>query len=610
MGSRLRERASDDSDSCNLSDVLKIVFSYVQLNPSADLTIVDADSSYGGVWSKDRIYPELFNDSPRGLYEYPDMSMVDADHPVGGEMSGEEIHRYLTMYAARADLVRRTRFNTYVNHVRRKGPGWAVETSSGKLHCDKLIVASGKYSKPFVPEVPNEGFQGISFHTKSLGTRYHELTSDVVKTVVIVGGTKSATETATICLKAGKTVHWVLRTSGDGPAPIVIKPKDLRSYETLLLCLPRPARLVAPSPYDRSSIGYYLLHSGRHRRISGWLSTKLRQWVAVKPQMPNYTANENIAKLRPAIFHPLFRIKLPIVLPQDNVFLPAVDAGTRTKIHRASVSALKESSLILSTGEEIATNVIVWSTGWADTHSCVFSSPDALDLGLPIPLSSEPRSLASHWSNLDALADEEILQAFPFLSTAPPHPNPSPVTTTPYRLHRHMVPSTHIAQGDRSIAFVGACGAVNTVTYASICALWAVAWLEDLHPRHSLLSSARSPSTKGGKEREIVEMEKQIALTNAFLRRRTLGKGHLRPGHGLESQYVVDRLMGDLGLTVWRKSVRRNDAGWWEKTKTWITGILWREWMEVYRCAEYNGVVDELLDIARREGRGRFAKYG
>lgn len=537
------------------------------------------------------------------------MSMVDADHPAGGEMSGEEIHRYLTLYAERADLLRRTRFNIYVKRVFRQGSGWTVETSSGTFYCDKLIVASGKYSKPHIPDVPNEGFRGISFHTKSLGTRYHELISDAVKTVTIIGGTKSAVETATMCLRAGKTVHWVLRTTGDGPAVMLIKPKDRKVYETLALCLPRPVLLFAPSPYDRSSMLYKLLYSGRHRRVSLWLSAQLRRQVHADPQIPNY-ANGNLAKLKPALLHPVFRIRPPHFLPQGNIFIPAVHEGTRMQIHRASIAVMKESSLILSTGEAVHTDAIVWSTGWEPTHPSFFSQSDALNLGLPIPFSSESPSSASHWSSLDASADEEIRQAFPFLSTAPAHPNPTLVTTTPYRLHRHMVPPIHVTTEDRSISFVGACGAINTVTYAAICAVWAVAWLEDLHPKYSLLSSAHSVATKEEREREIAEMERQIALTNAYMRRKTLGRGHLRPDHGSEFQDVLDRLMIDLGLTVWRKTVNRNDAGWWEKTKTWITGLLWREWTEVYRCADYNGVEEELLDLARREGRGRFGKHG
>lgn len=48
---------------------------YLQLKPSADLLILDNESTIGGVWSASRIYPGLLYETPSPLTDFPDMSM-------------------------------------------------------------------------------------------------------------------------------------------------------------------------------------------------------------------------------------------------------------------------------------------------------------------------------------------------------------------------------------------------------------------------------------------------------------------------------------------------------------------------------------------------------
>ncbi len=248
---------------------LKLRFSYLQINPSIDLTILDSDSSYGGVWSASRIYPGLIVDSPRGTYEFSDMTMCDdASHPLYGHISGEEVHRYFIRYAEKWDLRRRTLFNTVVTSVERRAgnvSGWCLATERGEvMECGKLIVATGTFTIPYVPAQPriSEDFRGPVFHTRSLGTEYPRLQADNVSNIAVIGGQKSAIETLLLCLRAGKVVHWIIREEGSGPAPIILKETTSSRWSAFGLSKTKLFAQVCPSIYNRTGWWYRTLHSG------------------------------------------------------------------------------------------------------------------------------------------------------------------------------------------------------------------------------------------------------------------------------------------------------------------------------------------------------------
>lgn len=48
---------------------------YLDIDPSVDLLIVDRESSIGGVWSAERIYPGLYYEVPPPLLDFTDLDM-------------------------------------------------------------------------------------------------------------------------------------------------------------------------------------------------------------------------------------------------------------------------------------------------------------------------------------------------------------------------------------------------------------------------------------------------------------------------------------------------------------------------------------------------------
>ena len=62
------------------------------------MAIPEANSSIGGVWAEDRLYPGLKTDNMVGTYKYPDFQVDEATYGVkhGDHIPRAVLHRYLT----------------------------------------------------------------------------------------------------------------------------------------------------------------------------------------------------------------------------------------------------------------------------------------------------------------------------------------------------------------------------------------------------------------------------------------------------------------------------------------------------------------------------------
>lgn len=191
---------------------------YFQINPNIDLTIIDSDTSVGGVWSVSRVYAGLVADLPSPAFELSDLRMAEEfGMPKWSDIPGHVMHEYLERYAKKFDILRRVQFQTEVLRIERDGRGWKVYTKDvgegsnsdeiAVMDCDKLLVATGLYSRPMLPDIDTSAFTGIAIHSKDLRKRHNDFTSESIRSVVVVGGNKSAIEAASACAVAGKTVH-------------------------------------------------------------------------------------------------------------------------------------------------------------------------------------------------------------------------------------------------------------------------------------------------------------------------------------------------------------------------------------------------------------------
>ena len=81
----------------------------------------------------------------------------------------------------------------------------------------KIMIATGLTSTPNIPTFLNqESFQGSILHQKDFGQS--KVLSSNARHVTVIGGAKSAADMVYASVKAGKSVAWVIRKSGSGPA--------------------------------------------------------------------------------------------------------------------------------------------------------------------------------------------------------------------------------------------------------------------------------------------------------------------------------------------------------------------------------------------------------
>lgn len=130
-------------------------------------------------------------------------------------LSGEAINAYLNMYADRFDITRRIRCNTKVTTIERMEESWwRITTQSGsRIDCDKLMIATGLTSQPFLPAIHGiDSFGAPVLHTKDFCEKSAEVTK-TVRTVTVLGSNKSAWDVAYMFATAGVKVNLIIRSA-------------------------------------------------------------------------------------------------------------------------------------------------------------------------------------------------------------------------------------------------------------------------------------------------------------------------------------------------------------------------------------------------------------
>lgn len=279
---------------------------YFTLFPNINLTILDQDSTVGGVWSASRCYPGLLADSPPANFDFSDLPM---DTELGieqwADLPAEMVHEYLERYVDKFGLRRCLRLSTRVLGVEKDdGRGWRVEVQdvSGEggrevLVCDKLTIAAGVNSIPKFPDdIDWSSFAGPVMHSKDVGTKHGLLTAENVKRVTVVGGNKSAVDVVYLCAKAGKEVDWVINPSGYGPG-ILFEAGTKGGTSFASIKLARMSLITGPSILDVKSWWYRFLHSGKSW-LGSWLLRMIMKMLT-KEMMALYRTNENTMKIAP-----------------------------------------------------------------------------------------------------------------------------------------------------------------------------------------------------------------------------------------------------------------------------------------------------------------------
>jgi cation diffusion facilitator CzcD-associated flavoprotein CzcO len=195
---------------------------YRTLHPDDSLVVFDPQSTVGGTWANERLYPDLKSNNLLGTYEYPDFPMDPKTFEVkpGQYIPGEATNAYLKAYVDKFNLGSSIRLQTKVTvaeHQDTLRGGWILtivnqEGQESKVFAKRLIVATGLTSQPFMPHFDGqEDFGGKVFHSK-----YFQQNQDTIKnskSVTVFGATKFGWDSAYTYAKAGVEVNWVIRCS-------------------------------------------------------------------------------------------------------------------------------------------------------------------------------------------------------------------------------------------------------------------------------------------------------------------------------------------------------------------------------------------------------------
>jgi putative flavoprotein involved in K+ transport len=173
----------------------------------AQFVILDTHPRTGDSWRRRWASLRLF--SPPRYASLPGLPIAVRDFPTRDEMGD-----YLEQYAAHFRLP--IRHDTTVARVSRREDGFLVETSSGDLLADQVVVASGPYQKPRVPAFAS----ALSADIRQLHSVEYADPTQLIGDVLVVGAANSGVEIALESAGAGHPTVIAGRHPGQIPFDI------------------------------------------------------------------------------------------------------------------------------------------------------------------------------------------------------------------------------------------------------------------------------------------------------------------------------------------------------------------------------------------------------
>ncbi|KAL1388968.1 hypothetical protein HDK64DRAFT_234729 [Phyllosticta capitalensis] len=587
---------------------LAMARTYLSVNPDASLIILEAGTSIGGVWARDRLYPHLKTNSVMGYFEFSDFPMTPEIYGVelGKHIPGDVVRRYLEDFANHYDLARRCRFNQKLEEAEDlQEDGWLLKIAAGPegsdtketcfIHASKMTVCIGVTSEPKLPSFPGQDkYTGSLFHSRDFGPKKHLLDPQKTRSVAVFAGNKSAYDVVWAFANAGVKVQWILRESGHGAC--WMGPTRMTPFKVLAesLIMTRMVTWLFPCIWGDAD-GWdgprnFLQRTERGRAFVKWFAKNVMQHTLEKNT--RFEEHEEIEKLRP--WYDLWWVATGRgLLNYDSDVYEFIRKGM-VNIHVADVDELGDREIHLSNGTSLENiDAMVCCSGWKHGPTMKFTRNGidiGAELGLPHILSAKENEL---YKPMVAEADAQIKSKLPCLTSqpeaaAPPHLRHQqprdpidPASGTldhAYLLHRFMAPPSRIT-ANRTLAFSGATRTPITALLAQIQALWITAFFE-----HRIASLEPSSTSAADEVRAHATFE-TILHARYGRWRYPHGFGAVMADLFFDSLPLLDLMVRDLGLPTARKG-----------------GSFLREVAGHYGAAEYSGIVDEwMAEQARRD---------
>ncbi|KAI0911233.1 hypothetical protein F4823DRAFT_586420 [Ustulina deusta] len=540
---------------------------YLRLRPSTKLIIIDSDNTVGGVWSKDRLYPNLVAQVRHGLFNYSDTPMPrNNGNPKDPKVTGEMIHNYLQNYAEDHDLLGRIRFNTFVTDAKQFEGGWrlSLKGTDEVIETEKLLVATGVTSIPNLPDLDLSMSSVPIIHSRDLGTHYQEIADEEIKEVVVVGAAKSAYDAVYLLIKMGKKVTWAIRREGGGPLSI-LPYKVLNMINAIAFASTRLMSHLSPSILNTKGFLYKMFHQTRPGR---WCIGRFWDFLDLNSSIhAGYGKGDHVALLKPEIDRQsVFWSHSGLGLVTLTDFWLTLHNPNLT-IRRDLVEEIKGNTVKFKSADRVNADYMIMCTGWGD-HFAIFDPKHKAMIGLPaysdhVEASSESQDI--DWRTYYEVADKTVDEKLPFLANPPKlvyTKGLDPALQKRWNLYRRVVPVSMAAKGDRSLAILGQIHTIQTPLVSEVQSLWAILYL---------LGEVELP--------DIDTMAKEVSLWNTWTRKRYLNQGQKHTYALYDFISYIDSVFEDLKLDSRRKS-------------NFLSELL-----SPYEPQDFNGFVDEYLRI-------------
>lgn len=316
--------------------------------------IFEKEQELGGVWASSRRYPGLTTQNPRDTYAFSDFPMPKHfdEWP-----TGEQMLEYLTSYAEKFRILPHINLSHTVTSAEFENNQWVITGKSNGLsfveYADFMIICNGTFSDPFIPEIPGmetfTGSGGRIMHT----TDFKSTSDSDKKRTVIVGYNKSATDVAVAASDTAQSTFMITRE---------IKwkiPRFVRGMNAKYIFLNRLGEAII-SPFA-GNFPEKIIHKLRlpERMLSG-----MEKYLS-KTQKLHETGLLPDCRLKDLVF-------AEVSIETPGFFEKVYDK--KINIKRAEIASINGSNLILTNGETIEADVIIFGTGF--TQSVPFLSED------------------------------------------------------------------------------------------------------------------------------------------------------------------------------------------------------------------------------------------
>lgn len=179
-------------------------------------TIYEAHSDIGGQWDNTNpmsgVWPLMRTNTARMVTRFSDLDYSD---DIALFPRNQEVADYLKDYAGKMGLRDRIQTEVRLTHLNRSPRGWSLtlEDRDGvrQLEYAKVVIASGAYNKPDIPEIAGlGGFTGECGIVHSFDYTMPEVYRD--KRVLVAGGSISSLEIASdLAMLGAKSVATTMR---------------------------------------------------------------------------------------------------------------------------------------------------------------------------------------------------------------------------------------------------------------------------------------------------------------------------------------------------------------------------------------------------------------